>query len=166
VRGSPLASVALALGLFALPACAKNLLPAPVEKQADGWMVRLDSMTEGGNAPPVGAGLFTVGTIYTPPDGMRFLHFFTKIRNDASTPRPFHYDACDLDLGGASVTPGLVTNYNGPVMQIDMAEPYESGAEKPRWLIFAYPEGRYPTRLRCGGATIDFPGLGQQASTK
>jgi len=127
-------------------------------------MVRLDSMTEGGNAPPVGAGMLTVGTIYTPPDGTRFLHLFTKVRNDATAKRTFHYDACDLDLGDGHVTPGLVTNYNGPVRQIDMAEAYESGEENPRWLIFAYPEGRYPTRLRCGGATIDFPPLGHEAT--
>jgi hypothetical protein len=148
---------------IALSACARSLIPSPIERQADGWMVRLDSMTEGGNAPPVGAGVFTVGTIYTPPDGQRFFHLFLKIRNDDTAKRTFHYDACNLDLGDASVTPGLVTNYNGPVVQIDMAEPYETGAEEPRWLIFSYPEGRYPTRFRCGGSTIDFPPLGHRA---
>jgi hypothetical protein len=146
---------------LAVSACAKSLIPAPIEKQADGWNVRLDSMTEGGNAPPVGAGVFTVGTIYTPPDGTRFLHLFTKIRNDGAAKRDFHYDACELDLGDGYVAPGLITNYNGPVRQIDMTESYGAGEENPRWLVFAYPEGRYPTRLRCGGATIEFPPLGQ-----
>jgi hypothetical protein len=157
MRGRQLAALALPL---AVAACATSLIPAPIEKQADGWTVRLDSMTEGGNAPPVGAGVFTVGTIYTPADGQRFLHMFLKIRNDAQAKRTFHYDACDLDLGEEHVTPGLVTNYNGPVRQIDVAEAYDSGEESPRWLIFSYPEGRYPTRFRCGGATIDLPPLG------
>jgi hypothetical protein len=52
-----------------------------------------------------GAGLLTVGTIYMPPDGHRFLHLFTKIRNDASATRTFHYGVCDLDLGGATSRP-------------------------------------------------------------
>jgi hypothetical protein len=161
MRGYRLAGLALPL---ALAACATSLIPAPIEKQADGWTVRLDSMTEGGNAPPVGAGVFTVGTIYTPPDGQRFLHFFLKIRNDAAAKRTFRYDSCDLDLGEDHVTPGLITNYNGPVRQIDPTEAYDSGEESHRWLIFAYPEGRYPTRFRCGGATIDLPPLGRTAS--
>ena len=161
MRGSRLAGLGFSL---ALAGCATSLIQGPIEKQADGWTVRLDSMTEGGNAPPVGAGVLSVGTIYTPADGQRFLHLFLKVRNDAPVKRTFHYDSCDLDLGEAHVTPGLVTNYNGPVMQIDTAESYASGAENPRWLIFSYPEERYPTRFRCGGATIDFPVLGRTAS--
>jgi len=164
MRGSRPGQLA-ALGMIALSqaACASSLIPGPIEKRADGWVVRLDRMTEGGNAPPLGAGVFTVGTIYTPPDGERFLHLFLKIRNDAATKRIFHYDACDLDLGDGYVTPGIITNYNGPVRQIDATEPYDSGTENPRWLIFPYPDGRYPTRFRCGGATIDFPPLGAAA---
>lgn len=147
--------------MLALSACARSLITAPIEKHGDGWNVRLDSMIEGGNAPPVGAGVFTPGTIYTPPDGTRFLHLFTTIRNDGAAKRAFHYDACELDLGDGHVTPGLATNYNGVVRQIEMTETYDGGEENPRRLVFAYPEGRYPTHFRCGGATIEFPPLGQ-----
>jgi hypothetical protein len=161
-RSRPEGLAALCMMALGQAACATNLIPGPIENHADGWVIRLDRMTEGGNSPPLGAGVFTVGTIYTPPDGDRFLHLFLKIRNDAAAKRTFHYEACDLDLGAGHVTPGIITNYNGPVRQIDGTESYDSGTENPRWLIFAYPEGRYPTRFRCGGATIDFPRLGQR----
>jgi hypothetical protein len=166
MAGSRLPALAAIFLALASAACAKSLIAQPIEKQADGWMVRLDSMTEGGNAPPLGAGVLTVGTIYEPPDGHRFLHLFLKIRNDATAKRTFRYDACDLDLGDAHVTPAVITNYNGPVRQIDTTESYDGGEESPRWLIFSYPDGRYPTRFRCGGATIDLPPLGPAGAAK
>jgi hypothetical protein len=145
--------------LVGLTGCGTTLISHPIERQSDGWTVRLDRMAEGYDSPPLGAGLLTPGTIYKPDDGQRFLHLYLKIRNDAATRRPFHYDQCDLDLGDRHIEPGLVINYNGPVHEIPTPEAYDAGEESARWLIFSYPEHRYPTRLQCQALTIDFPPL-------
>jgi hypothetical protein len=89
---------------------------------------------------------------------------FLKIRNDAPTRRVFHYDGCDLDLSNDHVPTGLIINSGGIVRQIETTEPYEGGEQNSRWLIFSYPEGKYPTRLECGRVTIEFPPLGPEAS--
>jgi hypothetical protein len=136
------------------------LISRPIEQEADGWNLRLESMAEGYDSPPIGAGPLTGGTIYTPQDGQRFLHVLLKIRNESSSPRPFLYDACDVDMEGGFVRPGVVTSYNGVVRAVGPTESYGAGEENSRRLIFSYPNGKYPTRLRCDGVTIAFPPLG------
>jgi hypothetical protein len=149
---------------LALAACGTTLLAQPIERQADAWTIRLERMAEGFDSPPLGAGVFTPGTIYKPEDGQRFLHLFMKIRNEAPAPRTFSYEGCDLDLSDGRITPGVITNYNGVAQEIAKSESYSPGDEKSRWLIFSYPEGKYPTRLKCQSITIAFPPLGAAAS--
>ena len=119
--------------LVGLTGCGTTLISHPIERQSDGWTVRLDRMAEGYDSPPLGAGLLTPGTIYKPDDGQRFLHLYLKIRNDAATRRPFHYDQCDLDLGDRHIEPGLVINYNGPVHEIPTPEALHP-TERASWL--------------------------------
>jgi len=138
-----------------LAGCGTTLISHPIERQSDGWTIRLVSMAE----EPTGAGVLTSVTIHKPDDGKRPLYVVLRIRNDGGTRRPFSYDSCDLDLGSENVRPGVVTNYSGVARHFEATEPYDAGEESSRSLTFSYPDGRYPTRLKCQGITIAFPTL-------
>jgi hypothetical protein len=138
-----------------LAGCGTTLISHPIERQSDGWTIRLVSMAE----EPAPAGVLAPATIHRPDDGKRPLYVVLQIRNDEGTRRPFSYESCDLDLGSESVRPGVVTNYIGVARHFDATEPYDAGEQSARSLTFSYPDGRYPTRLKCQGITIAFPML-------
>ena len=94
-------------------------------------------------------------TEYSPERGMRFLHATFKFRNDSPQPRPFGYDACDLDLEKDRVLPGLVVRVMGVMSEMPRTETYAPGEESWRMLTFSYPEGRMPTRIKCAYVTFE-----------
>jgi hypothetical protein len=126
--------------------CATTLVSEPIERRADGWTITLDELTDGPNE--VG----TLGGAYRPLPGMRFLHATFTFRNDSAQPRRFGYDACDLDLEQERLVPGFVA----PALGMDSkTETYAPGARMQRTLTFSYPEGRFPTRIKCAYVTFD-----------
>jgi len=132
--------------------CGTTLIGSDVERRADEWTIVLQYLRDGPNQiRPMGY------TVYEPPSGSRFIHAYLKVRNDSRQTREFGYDSCDLDLGGEGVVAGLITRYNGVMSEMDKKEIYPPGDVNYRNLTFTYPEGRLPTRLKCGNVTFDVP---------
>lgn len=130
--------------------CAHTLVSQPIERHGDGWTITLQRLTDGPNTvQPSG------NTRYVPERGQRFLHATLVFRNDAPQARKISYDACDLDLEQQFVVPGLVMRARGIATEMDKTESYAPGETSWRMLTFSYPEGRYPTRIRCAYVTFE-----------
>jgi hypothetical protein len=146
------AALALTLAATALLAsgCATVLVSEPIERHGDGWTIILRRLADGPNSiQPMGY------TVYSPERGMRFLHATFKFRNDAPQPRQFSYDACDMDLEQDRVLPGMVVRVMGIMSEMPRTETYAPGEESWRMLTFSYPEGRFPTRIKCAYVTFE-----------
>jgi hypothetical protein len=142
----------LSTAVLASIGCGTTLIGSDIERRADGWTIVLQYLRDGPNQiRPMGY------TVYEPPSGARFLHAYLKVRNDSAQTRVFGYDSCDLDLGDQSVVAGLITRYNGVMSEMDKSETYPPGDVNYRSLTFTYPEGRLPTRLKCGNVTFAVP---------
>jgi hypothetical protein len=144
----------LAVSMLGAVGCATTttLISDPVTRQADGWSLKLERFSDGPNEiRPMGY------TVYEPHKGARFLHAWLRFRNDSGQTRLYGYDGCDLDLDGGQVLPGMVTRYMGVMSIIEKNESYPPGDENARRLTFSYPEGRRPTRLKCGLVTFEIP---------
>jgi len=140
------------LGAFGTIGCGTTLINSDVERRADEWTIVLQVLRDGPNqVRPMGY------TVYEAPSGERLIHAYLKVRNDSRQSRVFGYDSCDLDLGQDRVLPGLITRYNGVMSKLDSTEMYPPGDVNYRNLSFTYPEGRLPTRLKCGNMTFDVP---------
>jgi hypothetical protein len=151
---SRVAGLALAITGLGVAGCGTVLVSEPIERRGDGWTIILERLSDGPNTiRPMGY------TEYSPERGMRFLHATFKFRNDGPQPRPFGYDACDLDLEKDRVLPGLVTRSMGVMSEMPRTEVYAPGEESWRMLTFSYPEGRMPTRIKCAYVTFELAHL-------
>jgi hypothetical protein len=147
-------SAPLLLGLSVVWAvgCGTTLVAGSVTRQADGWVIVLERLRDGPNSfQPVGH------TIYHPQSGERLIWSYIKVQNNTGQTRVFGYDACDLDLGADRILPAFVTRYNGVASELDRNESYPPGDVNTRLLIYSYPEGRLPTRLKCADMTFEVP---------
>ncbi len=122
---------------------------APVIRQTDGWTIALLDIRDG-----IGFMQSMSYTAYSAPPGYRFLHFNFKFKNDATVPRQFGYDSCDIDLGTERIVPSVVTASAGIATVINGDEIYSPGESSHRFLTFSYPKGRAPTRVQCAGAVF------------
>jgi hypothetical protein len=148
-RGGVCLRAALLLS-FAAAGCGTVLVNEPIERRGDGWTVILRRLMDGPNSiAPMG------NTTYTPEKGMRFIHATFKIRNDGPKPRAYSYDACDLDLEGDVVLPSMITRAMGLMSEMPRTETYAPGEDSWRMLTYAYPKGRFPTRIRCAYVTFE-----------
>jgi hypothetical protein len=114
----------------------------------DGWTITLVELQDGPSSwmePPK----IVRGT------RSRLLHLTLSVRNDAPLERWFPYDVCDLDAGAKVFTPMLVQT--SLWTDIHGGEAYRPGEELRRHLIYEYPDGPFPTRLRCGHAVWAMP---------
>jgi len=145
-------SFLLALPLALAAGCATTLIADTVTRQADGWTFSLERLRDGPNSVAV-----TGNTIYKPQSGDRLIWAYFKIQNGTSQTRVMGYDACDLDLDDGHVFPSLVTRYNGIMSEMEKNETYPPGDHNYRILIYAYPEGHMPTRLKCANMVFDVP---------
>jgi hypothetical protein len=139
----------LSAGLIALAACGTVLYDRPATKQTDGWTITVTQMKDGPNSFPMGNGVN-----FVPADGDHLMYLTATIRNEANTAREFSYDACDLDAGSHVVLPGLVDRDMAIHALTDKVESFNPGQKRGRRLIFSYPAGTAPTRLKCGDATF------------
>jgi len=95
-------------------------------------------------------------TRYYPEKGERFFWVRVKLRNNATTARPFNFDRCELDLADQGVVPGLIST--APMtFQADRVETVSAGDSIDRYLIFPYPLSATPTRLTCAPMTVRLP---------
>lgn len=141
-----------------LSSCASGTLYAvPTTLQMDGWTITVQRLQDGPSSwiEPVVPGP-THGPLGVRGTRSRLLHLWLSVRNDAPVERWFPYDACDLDGGPKLFVPGLV------IMSVwndvrGLGESYRPGEELRRELIYWYPDGPVPTRIRCGYAVWAMP---------
>jgi hypothetical protein len=136
--------------LFAVAGCASTTFRGHLLGAADGWSIDVRAIMVGVEVQISGEPSYAV-----PPDGSRWIWVFMNVRNTAAAPRPFGYDSCELELDQGRVLP----SFAGSVISLfkDHQETYGPGEESHRRVIFAYPEGRYPTTFRCGNMLFRIP---------
>jgi hypothetical protein len=136
-----------AVAILLAGGCATTtLVSEPVVRRADGWTITLEELIDGPNE------FSSWGGKYKPEPGMRFLHATFTFRNDGDQRRSFGYDACDLDLEQDRLVPAFVSPGSGKESR---SETYAPGARLQRTLTFSYPEGRFPTRIKCAYVTFE-----------
>jgi hypothetical protein len=140
--------------------CGTTLIADAVSRQADGWSFTLERLRDGPNSFAV-----TGNTIYEAESGQRLVWAYFKIRNDADATRVLGYDACDLNLGADKVLPAVVTRYNGVASVLEKNETYPPHDVNYRILIYSYPEGPLPSRIKCADMTFDIPQNVEKAAT-
>jgi len=121
---------------------------------ADGWSIEVRVITGSIHSVQVsGEPAYAL-----PPDGSRWIWVFMNVRNGGTAPRVFGYDSCELPLGQTAVLP----SFAGSVVSLydDHKETFSPGEESYRRVIFAYPDGRYPTTFRCGNMLFQIPPKG------
>ena len=142
----------LAFALW-LSACGHTVVNQPINRAGDGWTLVVRKVTDGPNGVDQG------NVNIKPEKGHRFIWVALTLSNDQRQARKFSFDRCDLDMGSNFVVPGIVTH--------DMAIGYPSdfprepqvdpGESIDRRLIFPYPIGQSPTRLRCEPMVFPLP---------
>jgi hypothetical protein len=141
-------AVAVALLLFA-SGCAESILQRPASASAGAWNIATKDVLDGANAYSTGT------TTFEPQDGQRFLWVEVELTNTSPQKRRFNWDRCDLDDGADAYLPGVVVERTGlgsaPVAGVEILAP---GDKLDRWLIFSYPEKKWPTRLKCGDVVV------------
>jgi hypothetical protein len=139
------------VALIAASGCVPFIMRGEVVRQDAGWTITLEALKDGPN------GVQTAGnTVAVPDDGLRFLWAWVKIRNDLNVPRAFGYDTCDVDLVGRAMVPTIIGKLFFTVEA--RSETYGPGETLDRRLIFAYPVGLLPTRIRCANMVWEVPG--------
>jgi hypothetical protein len=143
--------VAIGVVVAAASGCIPFIMRGDVVRQADGWTIKLEALKDGPDSVQIAGDTHAV-----PGQGLRFLWAWVTIRNDVNAPRLLGYDSCSMDLDGQDVLPSIVGKWWGHVEE--RAETYAPGESIDRRLIFAYPKGRLPTRIKCGNMLFEVPG--------
>lgn len=137
---------------LSLVACGRTIINQPVNRVGDGWTLVVRKLTDGPN------GIDQGNVIIKPKKGDRFIWVSITLSNDQGQARKFNFDRCDLDLGANVVLPGVVTHdmfgYPSDMNRDPELDPKES---IERRLIFPYPTGQSPTRLRCEPMVFPLP---------
>jgi hypothetical protein len=138
--------------LAALACGGTALLNQSVESKAKGFSIVLTDLTDGPNT-------YERGLERIEPDGgLRFLWFHIRLHNELGTEQVFNYDRCDIDQGGKAVLPNLVDMDKIVNLLVESKqEKLSPGEEVSRKMIFAYPQGVLPTRLKCGDIVLALP---------
>ncbi len=147
--------VVLMLSSFALwlGGCARTVLNQPVHREGDGWTLVVRKVTDGPNRFDKG------DVIIKPPAEERFIWVTITLRNDQQRPRSFDFNHCNLDWREELLVPDLVNHDIGIGYAVELPHQPElaAGESIDRRLVFAYPEARSPTRLRCESMVIPLP---------
>jgi hypothetical protein len=121
----------------------------PVERQAKGWHLVLETVKDGPSDYARGDNVH-----FVPPGGMRYLWFKIRLRNTESTRREFNYDRCDVDSGQDAILPAIIDKDAIINIMADKVEGLDPGEEITRRLAFAYPKDHLPSRLACGELVV------------
>jgi hypothetical protein len=139
--------------LLAAASCGgTSLLNQPIQAKAKGFALVVTDVTDGPNS-------YERGLVRVKPEGdLRFLWVKIRLRNELATEQTFNYDRCDLDLGGSAILPNMVDMDKVINVLVESKQDKLAGGEEvSRKLIFAFPEGRFPTRLHCGDLVLQLP---------
>jgi hypothetical protein len=142
----------LVAGALTLASCGTVLYDVPATRSADGWTITVRRLKDGPNSFPMGD-----GGGFVPAHGQRLLYLTVRIRNDARVKRDFSYDACDLDAGPDAMLPSLIDRDAVVHALTDKVESYDPGEERGRLLVYGYPKGVFPTRVKCGFSVVELP---------
>jgi len=129
-----------------MSACAVTLVYGPIESNADEWKLVLVKLRRGPDSYKTSSGYIE------PESGAWFLWLDVRLKNETASTRRFNYESCDLDAGEHRVLPSIV--HVDPDSEAPDWEKLEPSEEITRTLIFSYPDGRMPTRLKCGALSI------------
>ena len=129
------------------------MINQPVHRDGDGWTVVLRKVTDGPNGVDQG------NVLIKPKKGDRFIWVALTLRNDQRQARKFSFDRCDLDKASDVIVPGIVTHDMAMGYPSDMPRQpqLDPGESIDRRLIYAYPKGQSPTRLRCEPMVFPLP---------
>jgi hypothetical protein len=145
------------VSLFALwlGACARTVLNQPVHREGDGWKLVVRKVTDGPNGFDKG------DVIIKPGPDERFIWVTLTLRNDQQQARTFDFKHCDLDWGDKPLVPDLVSHdmVMGYAVELPLRPQLAAGESIDRRLVFLFPEGRSPTRLRCESMVVPLPGF-------
>lgn len=136
-----------------LGGCGRTIMNQPVSRVGDSWTLVVRKVTDGPN------GIDQGNVILSPKKGDRFIWVSITLRNDQGQARKFNFDRCDLDLGENVVLPGVVTHDMaiGYLSDMNRAPELAPSESIDRRVIFAYPTGQAPTRLRCEPMMFPLP---------
>jgi hypothetical protein len=145
-----------ATALLALPLAAgcggTTLLHQRLESKSKGFSLALVEVTDGPDTYEQGMQRLV------PADGLRFLWFKVQVRNEQSGPQTFDYHRCDIDFGDHGIVPSFVDM--DKVVNLPLSDDKDKLApreEVTRNVVFAFPEGKLPTRLACGELVVKLP---------
>ena len=146
-------SIAVLLSAFVLclSGCGRTIISEPINRVGNGWTLEIRKVTDGPNSIDEG------DIILEAKDGERLIWVALTLRNDEPQPRTFNFDRCDLDMGTQAVVPSTVTHdmLMGYASEMNRAPELEPEESIDRRLVFVYPQGQSPTRLRC--EPMEFP---------
>jgi hypothetical protein len=129
-----------------------TLINQRIETKGNGFTLAVVEVTDGPDTYEQGL------QRRVPDDGVRFLWFKIRVRNDRTTAQVFNYQRCDIDFGEHAVMPNFVDMDKIVNILVESGEEKLSPSEEvSRNLIFAFPEGKYPTRLKCGELSVRLP---------
>src|SRR5712691_5898071 len=129
-----------------------TLLHQQIETKAKGFSLVVTEITDGPNSYERGLERIK------PEGGLRFLWFKIRLRNELAAGQTFNYDRCDIDVDGHAILPNLVDMDKFVNLLVESKEDkLAAGEEISRKMIFAFPDGKFPTRLRCGDLVLKLP---------
>ena len=147
-------SIVVLVSSFALwlSACGRTVINQPINRAGDGWTLVVRKLTDGPN------GIDQGNVIVKPTKGNRFIWVSITLRNEQGQARKFNFDRCDLDAGATGVVPGVVTHdMFGYPSDMNREPQLDAGESIDRRVIFTYPKGQSPTRLRCEPMVFPLP---------
>ncbi len=149
---TPRATILVLFFIETLGCGGTSLLNQRIEAKAKGFSMAVTDVTDGPNSYERGLERIKPG------GGLRFLWFKVRLRNETSAEQTFNYDRCDIDQGGQAVLPNLIDMDKVVNLLVESRQDkLAAGEEISRKLIFAYPDGGLPTRLKCGEMVLQLP---------
>jgi len=123
-----------------------------INRAGEGWTMVVRKITDGPDS------IHQSGGVLKPKKGDRLIWVHVTLRNDQG-PRRFSWNRCDLDLGPDVILPSVVSEDVGIAYASDLPRDpqMDVGQSVDRRLIYAYPKGRSPTRLRCEPIVFALP---------
>lgn len=134
------------LVLFA-SGCAQ-ILRQPSSAQEGAWSLDVREIRDG----PDSYGEGNRGFI--PAEDTHFLWVYMTLRNQTAQNRRFVWNQCDLDSQSGAVLPSVIASDATISRLKDSIEIVYANTQLERKIAFSYPEGQWPTRLRCGKLVI------------
>ena len=148
----------LGMWLGGFSAWSSVLMNTPVSKAADGWAITLSHVKDGPDEY-IGEG----GVRVNSDAGEKLIWTLVTVKNESSEEQTFSYDTCALV--GKSVTrqPLVYARHAETEVEVNSAaDPSDAiapGQERMRQLIYTFPKGQRPIRMKCDKIVLPIPGV-------